>query len=98
MKTIAVAGIRDVVTHSAAQIRLQEGDVYEYLNEVNKYLLEEDMDIDTVSDIFLYALQESEVEVNTIRNMYERYGIPIQVKGHGGSQIHPRVLLEKFFL
>lgn len=89
--------IKDVITHNTAQIRLYEGDIYEYLSEVNKYLLEQNLDVDTVNDIFLYAWRHSEDEINIIRDLKERYGIVLEVQGHGGSQIHPRVLLEKYF-
>lgn len=95
-----VSDLKNVITHNIAQQLVagtSQDKVYEYLGAVARYLFEQNMSVEDVHDIYIHALHHSVEEVDIIMQISQRYGIKIQVKGHGASSIHPSICLEKYF-
>lgn len=89
--------MQDTLTHCVAQQLCMGQDIYEYMQYVVVYLLEKEMDIEDIQNLYVHVYYNAQEESLVIKDMYARYGIKVDVEGHGGSQIHPRVLLEKYF-
>jgi hypothetical protein len=101
-----VLNLKNTITHNVAQ-QLASGstkeDMYEYLGNVATFLFgpagqAAGLTSDDVYEIYLYAWHHAQAEVEMILEMNRRYGLSLQVKGHGGSQIHPSIALEKFLI
>jgi hypothetical protein len=88
-------GLKSVIAHNTAQKMLQDkGLGKQYLAEVES-LLSKMIVPEQVQEVMLYARMKSRSEVKTIRSMYNRMGVQVNVQGHGGSEIHIEVLLEQ---
>lgn len=100
-----VASLKDTACHNVAQLLLgnNEEGMYNWLNATAEYLLTDEVPVsmgitlEDVHEIVIYAWNHGREEVEIIKAMQAR-GISINVDGHGGSQIHPVVLLEKILV
>lgn len=92
-----IASMKDVLTHCVAQQLCMEQDIFGYMQCVVSYLLDEGLELDDVHELYSYVYYHAQEEALMIQDMYARFGIKLNVVGHGGSQIHPSILLERFF-
>lgn len=101
---LMVSNLKNAITHNIAQQLVagaSKNDVYEYLGMVVEFLFSPvgeaaGLTQDDVHEIYLHAFNHGQEEADIVMYMNKRYGISIQVKGHGGSQIHPSVLLSQY--
>jgi TRAP-type mannitol/chloroaromatic compound transport system substrate-binding protein len=99
---IILANLKNTITHNVAQLLVSTGKegAYDYLGAVAEYLLNDPVplalgiDMDTANEIYIYAWNHAQEEVDIVKSMYEQHGIEINVNGNGGSQIHPSVMME----
>lgn len=101
MEPIMKVYLKNDAAHNIAQRLLSNQDIYEYLAMLAAFLFSWEeagvITTDDIHEIYLHAYNQGKEEVETVREMYRRYGIKPEVKGNSGSQLTPAAALEKYF-
>lgn len=89
-------GLQSTITHNVAQ-KLVQGKKEEgkqYIQECKQFFQEIGLDEEQIAEIIVTAHMKAKREAITIKRMYKKQNIKINVSGNGGSEINVRVMLE----
>lgn len=89
-----VSDLKNIIAHNIAQrMVINTRDSREYI-EYCQSVLKAQLNEQQAKEIYEDALDKAIEEVDVIRDIYDRYGIEVNVSGNGGSQVSLETIIE----